>query len=66
MIGWGTPPQIALYVDRPLNTVRKWAMTNAVPTACRLSDHVLVLHAPSAQQRANESTRRKDRRRRVA
>lgn len=50
MKGWGTPPEVALYVGRPLKTVRNWGSTGVVPVACRLSDHALVIHAESARR----------------
>ena len=59
MIGWGTPPEIALYVGRPLNTVRKWAATGTIPTACRVGDHALLVHAESARRHSERSKTRK-------
>lgn len=58
MNGWGTPPQIALYVGRPVKTVRNWATNGTVPTACRLDDKALVVHAESARRHAETTTSR--------
>lgn len=54
MNGWGTPPEVALYIGRPLKTVRNWGSSMAVPTACRLSDKALVIHAESARRHSDE------------
>lgn len=58
MTGWGTPPQIALYLGRSLKTVRNWGNVGAVPMACRMSDHALVIHAESARRHAETTTQR--------
>lgn len=58
MKGWGTPPEIALYVSRPLKTVRNWATATVIPVACRISDRALVIHAESARRHSEQRKRR--------
>lgn len=60
MSGWGTPPEIALYIGRPLKTVRNWGAAGVVPIACRLADRALVIHAESARRHSDtRATRRR-------
>lgn len=54
MKGWGTPPEIALYVSRPLNVVRQWAKRGRVPTACDTTRAgALVIEAAAARRYAD-------------
>lgn len=59
MTGWGTPPEIALYIGRPLKTVRNWGAAGIVPIACRLTDGALVIHAESARRHSEARMLRK-------
>ncbi len=59
MKGWGTPPEIALYVGRPLKTVRNWASLGHIPVACRRRDKALVIHAESARRHSEQRASRK-------
>ena len=50
MIGWGTPPEIALYVGRPLPVVRQWIKRRRLPVACDLTrGGSIVIEARSAR-----------------
>lgn len=66
MTGWGTPPEIALYTGRPLKTIRNWATSGAIPSACRVSDGALVIHAESARRHSDACGRRNRRLSRIA
>lgn len=55
MIGWGTPAEVALYVGRPVKTIRNWAARGEIPSAC--VDGRIVVHAATARQYA--ATRRR-------
>ena len=55
MRGWGTPPEIALYVGRPLPVVRQWIKRRRVPTACDLTrGGAIVINAQAARQYAQQ------------
>lgn len=58
MTGWGTMTEVALYVGRPLRTVRNWAARGQIPAACRASDGMLIVHAASARQLSESKTTR--------
>lgn len=60
MSGWGTPREIALYVGRPIRTVRNWATAGHVPAACDIRTRRLVVHAAQTRLYAEQTgTRRR-------
>lgn len=48
MIGWAPPHIIALYVGRPVKTIRTWAYRGDIPTACDPQGHIII-HAATAR-----------------
>jgi hypothetical protein len=50
VIGWAPPHVVALYVGRPVKTIRNWADRGEIPSAC--FDGRIVVHAGSARQYA--------------
>lgn len=58
MIGWGTPHQIALYVGRPVRTIRTWMQRGKVDVACDLETKQQVVNAASARRHAESRDNR--------
>lgn len=61
MIGWGTPAEVALYVARPVRTIRNWARDGLIPSACDPATRTLMVHAGEARKVADRrATRRRN------
>jgi hypothetical protein len=56
MKGYGTLHEVALYVGRPVTTIRNWARANDIPTL-RVGN-VTLYHAASARRLAETRQRR--------
>ena len=60
MSGWATPEHVALYVGRPVKTIRNWATLGLIPSACDPQTGRIVVHAASARRHAEtRQTRRR-------
>lgn len=57
--GYGTLHQVALYVGRPVTTIRNWGRRNLIPTL-RVGNETLY-HAASARRLAETRGKRKQR-----
>lgn len=57
MKGYGTVHEVALYVGRPVKTIRNWGIRNEIPTL--KVGTVTLYHAASARRLA-ETRRRRD------
>lgn len=64
MTGYGTLHQVALYVGRPVTTVRNWGRAGLIPTL-RVGDQTLY-HAATARRLAETRQRRKTSRKRAS
>lgn len=62
MKGYGTAHEIALYVNRPVKTIRTWGHQNLIPTLKIGQNGVTLYHAATARRLAEERPRRHRRR----
>lgn len=59
MTGWGTPAEVAIYVGRPVRTIRNWAASGVIPSACDPETGALIVHAGATRRHAEQRQMRK-------